>query len=464
LSKDILSLSATQLIEQYRVKRLSPVDALNAALQQADKHNPIHNAFVLLDRESALRAARQSEGRWQRGTPLGRVDGIPTTVKDLILAKGWPTLRGSRTIDPNQKWEEDGATVARLREQGAVFLGKTTTPEFGWKGVTDSPLTGVTRNPWNTEMTPGGSSGGAAVAAALGMGWMHVATDGGGSIRIPAAFCGLFGFKPTWGIVPVHPHSPAWTLWHQGPISRNVTDAALMLSVITRPDSRDWYAVPSPGIDYTQNLDEGIRGRRIAYSRTLGYAVVDPEVARLVDEAVRRFESLGAQVEEIDFALEDPISIMQPLWAVALALAVAPMTAEQRAIMDPPLLDLAEPGFHLSALEYRQLEKARETFARRVIGLHPQYDLVITPQLATTAFAVNHEVPPGTHMQRWWQWSPFTYPFNLTQQPAATVPCGFASNGLPVAMQIVGAKFADHLVLKAARAYEREHPFLMPPT
>ena len=464
MSKDILSLSATQLIEQYRVKRLSPVDALNAALQQADKHNPIHNAFVLLDRESALRAARQSEGRWQRGTPLGRVDGIPTTVKDLILAKGWPTLRGSRTIDPNQKWEEDGATVARLREQGAVFLGKTTTPEFGWKGVTDSPLTGVTRNPWNTEMTPGGSSGGAAVAAALGMGWMHVATDGGGSIRIPAAFCGLFGFKPTWGIVPVHPHSPAWTLWHQGPISRNVTDAALMLSVITRPDSRDWYAVPSPGIDYTQNLDEGIRGRRIAYSRTLGYAVVDPEVARLVDEAVRRFESLGAQVEEIDFALEDPISIMQPLWAVALALAVAPMTAEQRAIMDPPLLDLAEPGFHLSALEYRQLEKARETFARRVIGLHPQYDLVITPQLATTAFAVNHEVPPGTHMQRWWQWSPFTYPFNLTQQPAATVPCGFASNGLPVAMQIVGAKFADHLVLKAARAYEREHPFVMPPT
>jgi len=462
LSKDILSLSATQLIEQYRAKRMSPVDALNAALQQANEQNPMHNAFVVLDRESALRAARQSEGRWQRGTPLGRVDGVPTTVKDLILAKGWPTLRGSRTIDPNQKWEEDGATVARLREQGAVFLGKTTTPEFGWKGVTDSPLTGVTRNPWNTDLTPGGSSGGAAVAAALGMGWMHVATDGGGSIRIPAAFCGLFGFKPTWGIVPVHPHSPALTLWHQGPISRNVTDAALMLSVITRPDPRDWYAVPSPGIDYTQNLDEGIRGRRIAYSRTLGYAVVDAEVARLVDAAVRKFEDLGAQVEEIDLDLEDPISIMQPLWAVALALAVAPMTTEQRAMMDQPLLDLAEPGFHLSALEYRQLEKARETFARRVTGVHPQYDLVITPQLATTAFAVNHEVPPGTHMERWWQWSPFTYPFNLTQQPAATVPCGFASNGLPVAMQIVGAKFADHLVLKAARAYEREHPFLMP--
>ena len=462
LSDDILSLSAGQLIEHYRAKRLSPVEALNAALHRIDALNPIYNAFVVLDRDSALKVARESEARWQLGAPAGRVDGLPTTVKDLILAKGWPTLRGSRTIDPNQKWDEDGATVARLREHGAVFLGKTTTPEFGWKGVTDSPLTGVTRNPWNTDLTPGGSSGGAAVAAALGMGWLHVATDGGGSIRIPAGLCGLFGFKPTWGIVPVHPHSPALTLWHQGPISRNVTDAALMLSVITRPDPRDWYAVPSPGIDYTQGLEDGIAGKRIAYSRTLGYAVVDPEVARLVDAAVRTFDGLGAHVEEINLALEDPISIMQPLWAVALALAVAPMTAEQRAMVDPPLLDLAEPGFRLSALEYRQLEKARENFARRVTGLHPQYDLLITPQLATTAFAVNHEVPPGTHMQRWWQWSPFTYPFNLTQQPAATVPCGFASNGLPVAMQIVGAKYADHLVLKAARAFEKVRPFVMP--
>ena len=193
--------------------------------------------------------------RWQREDPAGLVDGVPTSVKDLILAKGWPTRRGSRTIDPKQAWEEDGPPVARMREQGAVLLGKTCTPEFGWKGVTDSPLTGVTLNPWDTRMTPGGSSGGAAVAAALGMGPLHIATDGGGSIRIPAAFSGVFGFKPTWGVVPVHPHSPAWTLWHQGPITRTVADAALMLTAIAKPDARDWYSVPAQGIDYRVGLD-----------------------------------------------------------------------------------------------------------------------------------------------------------------------------------------------------------------
>jgi aspartyl-tRNA(Asn)/glutamyl-tRNA(Gln) amidotransferase subunit A len=462
MSDDILSLSATALIEQYRTKRLSPVEAVKATLDRIEKLQPIYNAFVMTDAESALRWARESEARWQKGTPLGLVDGVPATVKDLILTKGWPTRRGSRTVDPNQPWEEDGASVARMKEQGAVFLGKTTTPEFGWKGVTDSPLTGTTCNPWDTRMTPGGSSGGAAVACALGMGPLHIATDGGGSVRIPAGFCGLFGFKPTWGIVPVHPHSPAFTLWHQGPISRTVTDAALMLTVISRPDFRDCYQAPPRNIDYRDGLDASVKGLRIAYSPTLGYAKVDAEVAALVEAGVRRFAELGVHVEQIDLALDDPIAIMQPMWAVALALAIAPMSKEQRALCDQPMLALAEPGFHLSALEYRQIEKQRETFARRILALHDRYDLLVTPQLATTAFAVNHEVPPDTEMKRWWQWSPFTYAFNLTQQPAATMPCGFARNGLPVAMQMVGAKFADALVLRAARAYERAHPIVTP--
>jgi len=462
MSDEITSLLAVELVEQYRTKRLSPVEAVQAALARIEKLQPIYNAFVLVDEEAALRWARESEARWQKGEPLGLVDGVPSTVKDLILTKGWPTRRGSRTVDPKQPWEEDGASVARMKEQGAVFLGKTTTPEFGWKGVTDSPLTGTTCNPWDTRMTPGGSSGGAAVASALGMGALHIATDGGGSIRIPAGFCGLFGFKPTWGIVPVYPHSPALTLWHQGPIARTVSDAALMLTVIARPDTRDWYQAPPLDIDYRKQLDDGIAGLRIAYSSTLGYAKVDPEVARLVEKGVQAFAELGAKVEQIDLNLEDPIAIMQPLWAVALALAIAPMTPEQRALCDQPMLELAEPGFHLSALQYRQIEKSRENFARRMVGLHAQYDLLITPQLATTAFAVNHEVPPDTDMKRWWQWSPFTYAFNLTQQPAATVPCGFATNGLPVAMQLVGAKFADATVLRAARMYEKAHPFVTP--
>jgi aspartyl-tRNA(Asn)/glutamyl-tRNA(Gln) amidotransferase subunit A len=295
------------------------------------------------------------------------------------------------------------------------------------------------------------------------MGVMHIATDGGGSIRIPAGFCGQFGFKPTFGVVPVHPHPPPWTLWHQGPISRTVSDAALMLTVISRPDVRDFYAAPPLGIDYRDGLDKGIRGMRIAYSRTLGYAKVDSEVAARVDAAVKDLGSAGAQVEELDLELSDPIETMQPLWSVALAMAVQPMTEAQRKLVEPPLLALAQPGFALSALEYRALEKQRETLARRMNLLHQRYDLLVTPQLATTAFAVNHEVPPGNHMKRWWEWSPFTYPFNLTQQPAATVPCGFASNGLPVAMQVVGAKFEDRKVLRAARAYEQARPFEMPP-
>ncbi|MFO1322282.1 MAG: amidase [Burkholderiales bacterium] len=463
MSDDVLSLSAAELIDGFRTKTLSPVEVTQAALDRINSLQPAYNAFAWIGAEDALDAAYESEQRWVRGAPLGPVDGLPTTVKDLLLCKGWPTRRGSKTVNVDQPWTEDSASVARMREAGAVILGKTTTPEFGWKGVTDSPLTGLTVNPWNTAMTPGGSSGGAAVAAAFGMGVMHVATDGGGSIRIPAGFCGLFGFKPTFGVVPVHPHPPPLTLWHQGPIARTVPDAALMLTVISRPEPRDFYAGPPLGIDYREGLDSGIRGTRVAYSRTLGYARVDPAVLDRVDAAVAALSNLGAIVEEVDLTLDDPIAIMQPLWSVALAIAVEPMSAQQRSLLDPPLLDLAAPGFGFSALQYRALEREREGLARRMSLLHQDYDLLVTPQLATTAFPVNHEVPPDSGLTRWWEWSPFTYPFNLTQQPAATVPCGFAPDGLPVAFQIVGPRFGDRAVLRAARAYEQAHAFRLPP-
>jgi aspartyl-tRNA(Asn)/glutamyl-tRNA(Gln) amidotransferase subunit A len=462
LADDVLSRSAADIIALYRSRQVSPVEILTATLDRIDRLNRLHNAFVMIDREGALGDARASEERWRRGNPNGLIDGLPVTVKDLIIVKGMPTRRGSCTTDPASS-EEDGPPVARMRRHGGVFLGKTTTSEFGWKAVTDSPLTGVTRNPWDARLTSGGSSGGAAVAAALGLGILHLGTDGGGSIRIPASFCGVFGFKPTFGVISIHPHSPALSLWHQGPLTRTVSDAALMLTVMAGPDIRDWYAGPELNIDYRNRLDDGVHGCRIAYSRTLGYGNADPEVVSLVDKAVGELACLGAQVEEIELTLDDPIAIMQPLWSVALALGVTSMTTEQRALVDPPLLDLAEPGFRLSALDYRRLEQARENFGRRMAMLHAKYDLLATPQLATTAFAAGHEVPPESQMKRWWEWSPFTYPFNLTQQPAAAVPCGFTPSGLPVSMQIIGAKFADALVLRAARAYEVVHPFVLPP-
>ena len=461
MTDDVLSLSAADIIALYRSREISPVEVLAVALDRIDRLNPIYNAFVMIDREGALVAARASEERWRRGETNGLVDGLPVTVKDLVTVKGMPTRRGSRTTNLTPS-DEDGPPVARMRQHGAVFLGKTTTSEFGWKAVTDSPLTGVTRNPWDPRLTPGGSSGGAGVAAALGLGLLHLGTDGGGSIRIPAGFCGVFGFKPTFGIISVHPHSPALSLWHQGPLTRTVSDAALMLTVMSGPDIRDWYAMPALNIDYRNQLRDGVHGLHIAYSRTLGYANADPQIINLVDKAVNELVDFGAKVEEIELTLDDPIEIMKPLWSVALAFGVAPLTKEQRALIDPPLLDLAEPGFHLSALEYRQLEQARENFGRRMAMLHAKYDLLVTPQLATAAFIAGYEVPPGGQMKHWWEWSPFTYPFNLTQQPAAAVPCGFTKSGLPVSMQIVGAKFSDPLVLRAAYAYEMAHPFALP--
>src|SRR6201988_2209915 len=264
---DICALTATRLLDGYRKHDLSPVEVTRAVLERIERLNPVLNAFNLVS-DRALDEAKASEARWMSGQPKGLLDGVPVSIKDIILTKGWPTLRGSKTVDPKGPWNDDAPVTARLRENGAVLLGKTTTPEFGWKGVTDSPLSGTTRNPWNLRMTPGGSSGGAAVAFAFGMGVMHIATDGGGSIRIPAGFCGMFGFKPTFGLVPVHPHPPPLTLWHQGPLARTVGDAALMLTVISQPDVRDFYAAPALDIDYRQELDEGIRGMRVAYSPT----------------------------------------------------------------------------------------------------------------------------------------------------------------------------------------------------
>jgi aspartyl-tRNA(Asn)/glutamyl-tRNA(Gln) amidotransferase subunit A len=461
LIADILSLSAADILALYGAKRLSPVEVLTATLDRIERLNPIYNAFVTIDRDGARDTARASEERWRRGEPSGLIDGLPATVKDLVAVKGFPTRRGSRSTSPVPS-EEDAPPVARMRQQGAVFLGKTTTSEFGWKAVTDSPLTGVTRNPWNPDLTSGGSSGGAAIAAALQMGVLHLGTDGGGSIRVPASFCGVFGFKPTFGVVAVHPHTPALTLWHQGPLTRTVAEAALMLTVMAGPDHRDWYAAPALNIDYRDGLDGGIRGCRIAFSRSLGYAAVAPEILAPFDKAVAELAALGAEVEEIDPKLDDPIAVMEPLWSVGLAASIAAMTDEQRAVVDPVLLVLAEPGFGLSAIDYRRLEQAREELGRRMAAMHTTYDLLVTPPVATAPFAAGHEVPPGSGMKRWWEWALFTYPFNLTQQPAAAVPCGFTSTGLPVAMQIIGAKFNDPLVLRAARAYEAAHPFAFP--
>ena len=459
MTDDLAYATATELLEGYRAGTISPVEATQAALSQIEKYNGALNAFVLVDEDYALASARESEARWQAGTPKGLVDGVPTTIKDILLTKGWPTLRGSMSVDAAGPWNDDAPSVARLKEHGAVILGKTTSPEFGWKGVTDSPRTGITRNPWNTDMTPGGSSGGASAACASGMGVLHVGTDGGGSIRIPASFTGILGIKPSYGRVPAWPLSPFGTVAHVGPMTRTVTDSALMLRVMSGPDARDWTTLPFVDTDYVAALSASIKGKRVAYSPTLGYAAVDPEVAAAVKRGAELFAELGANVEEVDFLFENPLPIFNVLWWSGARFALRNLTDKQLNELDPGLRRVFEGAASITLTDYLEAVQARGELGNRMKQFHETYDLLLTPSLAIPAFEVGKLAP--TELEEvggWVDWTPFSYPFNLTQQPACSIPCGLNSEGLPIGLQIVGPMQDDAAVLNAAYAFERVSP------
>lgn len=458
MSPDIALWTGAELVQAYRHRTLSPVEATRAVLDRIAALDGNLNAFRLVDDELALMAARQSEARWAKGEPLGSMDGVPGSVKDVLLTRGWSTLRGSRTVVPDQSWDEDAPVVARLREEGAVLLGKTTTPEFHWKTVTDSPLTGVTRNPWNPERTPGGSSGGAAVAVAAGMGAFALGTDGGGSIRVPCAFCGVFGLKPTFGRVPLYPPSPFGTLAHVGPITRSVLDGANLLTAIARPDVCDWYALPYDGRDYRIGLETGVRGLRVAVSLNLDNAQTDPTVADRVWAGASRLVELGARVEEASPRLASPQPTFEALWYAGLERVVSRVPADKRGLIDPGLLQAAEAGRRLTRSNYLDAVRAREELGMNMNRFHETYDLLITPAVPIMPFGLGKEVPDRAVYRRWIEWTPFSYPFNLTKQPAAVVPCGLADDGLPVGLQIVGPLYAEALVLRASRALEASQP------
>ncbi len=464
MSDDLIYASAVDLVRRYREKSVSPVEVAEAVLARIEALNGRLNAFCLVDHEATLAAARESEARWAAGQPAGLIDGVPTTIKDLNLTRGWPTLRGSTTVDANQTWDEDAPVVARLREHGAVLVGKTTTPEFGWKGVTDSPLTGITRNPWDLAKTPGGSSGGAAAACVAGMGTLHVGSDGGGSIRIPAGFSGIFGLKPSFGRVPAFPASPFGTISHIGPMTRSVGDAALMLRVMAEPDWRDWFALPYDGRDYLDGLEAGVKGLRIAYSATLGYAKVDAEVAEIVARAAAAFEELGAIVEAVDPGFADPTEMFNTIWKVGAFNGLRGLTDEERARMDPGLQEVYAAGAAMPLESHLDATNARTALGMHMRRFHESHDLLLTPALAVPAFEAGRLTPegydraPAGEPNAWVYWTPFSYPFNLTQQPACALPCGFTEAGLPVGLQLVGPMQNEALVLLGARAYERAHP------
>jgi aspartyl-tRNA(Asn)/glutamyl-tRNA(Gln) amidotransferase subunit A len=452
-------MTAAELSAAYAAKRLSPVEAAETLLRRIEALDPKINAFCLIDRETAGAQARAAEARWRKGAPLSSLDGVPMAVKDILLTKGWPTLRGSRTVDPKGPWNEDAPTVARLKEGGAVLLGKTTTPEFGWKASTDSLLTGVTRNPWNTQKTPGGSSGGSAAAIAARLVPLALGTDGGGSIRIPCSLSGLCGLKPSFGRVAAYPLSPFGTVAHVGPMARTVADLALMMNLLAKPDVRDWHNLPDDAKDYTNELETGLRGKRVAFSLTLGgKPKIVPEVETLVKAAAKRLESLGVHVEAADPPMAEAGEIFRTLWWAGAGFALGAMPEEKKALLEPALRQIAEEGAKISLRDYLNATAARGALGSRMRVWMQNYDFIVTPTVATAAFDTGRLHPDNGEGQAWLDWTPFSYPFNLTQQPAASVPCGFTKDGLPVGLQIVGKMYDDVGVLVAVRAYEKAHP------
>jgi aspartyl-tRNA(Asn)/glutamyl-tRNA(Gln) amidotransferase subunit A len=454
MADNIAFLSATELLARYRAKTLSPVAVVEATLRRLESHEGALNAFVLYDPESALAAARASEARWQKGDPKGLLDGVPLAIKDTQLTRGWPRRVGSRTIDPNQAWTEDAPATARLRAENAIFFGKTTTPEFGWKPTTDSPLSGVTRNPWNLERTPGGSSGGSAAAVLAGICPLAVGTDAGGSIRIPASFSGIYGLKPTFGRVALYPPSAFGDVSHVGPMSRTVADAALMLDAMKGPDARDWYSLPADGIAYRKELDEGsMKGKRVALSPTLGYAEPAPAVRRAVEAAAKIFADLGASVEPADPFPESPLPIFQTLALGGFWALLRSMTPEKVAVMDPGLVATCRAG---EAVTQEQLVEAlgkRAVLGAAVRQFFERYDILLSPTMPITAAYAEPRDDGQPDPVNYRDWLTYTWVFNLTRNPSASIPCGFAG-GLPIGLMVTGQLYDDLGVLQACRAYE----------
>ena len=459
---DLCWMSATELAGLIRGKKVSPVEVVKAVLARMEALNPRLNAFCTPTPDLALTEARRAEEAVMRGQTLGPLHGLPYSIKDLAFTRGIKTMGGSH-IFADRVPDVDAPFVTRLREAGGIMLGKTATSEFGWKGTGDSPLTGSTRNPWNPATTTGGSSAGAGAAAAAGIGPLHQGSDGAGSIRIPAAFCGVFGLKPSFGRVSQFPVSNNDSSTHNGPLTRTVADAALMLSVMAGPDELDRTSLPDAPADYVGRLHDGIRGLRVAFSPDLDTLRVDADVAAVVRDAARTFEALGCAVEEVKTGFADSHEMIRVMWNAHEAGNYARYLPEWRDRMDPGLVASIENGLSYSVVDYIEMRGRKIAYWDSVRPLFERYDLLLTPSLSIAALPcgrINPESwPQPSNLWDWIAWASFSYPFNFTGQPAASVPAGFTASGAPVGLQIVGRRFADLTVLQASAALEQARPW-----
>ena len=453
---------ATTLTQAIKNRQLSPVEVLDHVLRRAAELQPTVNAFLTLDREAARAAARTAEESVTRGSPLGVLHGLPVSVKDLEPTRGLRTTYGSKFFE-HYVPDFDGGMASRLRAAGAIIFGKTNTPHYGHKDSCDNLLGPPTRNPWDLSRTPGGSSGGAAAAMAAGIGSLAHGSDGAGSIRIPAALCGVFGFKPSIGVVPYWPNPEFWAARsHNGTLSRTVADSALMLNAIAGHDPRDAVSIEPLLSDWSAAIAApDVRGWRVAWSSDFGYAAVDPEVRALATAAAMRFSDLGCNLEEVTVPWQDPSEWASLLWDFQTAIRNHEHAAQHPEWIEPTMQEQIDRGLRVSAMEVGQAQLARTAFYEQAREFMDGYDLLLTPQMPCVAWPVDQ--PPtsidGRPTPHLFDHLQFTFPFNLTGWPAASVPCGFNSEGLPVAIQIVAPKHHDARCLQAAAAFEALAPW-----
>ena len=455
MSHEFDRMSAIEMRRLIATKAISPVDLTMRALAKAEATQSSLNAFYRLLPDEAIIAAKAAEAAVMRGALLGSIHGIPFSVKDLIAVKDVGYASGSRTMQANIA-KVDAPSVERAKAAGGILIGKTTTSEFGCKPVGDSPLTGITRNPWNLDKTPGGSSAGAAASVAAGITPFAIGTDGGGSVRIPAAFTGLAGLKAQFGRVPVWPTSATPTLAHVGPLARSVADAALLFSVIAGFDRRDPFGIAGSVPDTLAATAKSIKGMRVAYSPTFGYARPEADVLELTDQAARKFETLGCEVDLVQSVFEsDPADLWTAEFYAGVGIRLRSFMETQRELLDPAVADVLQPALHQDMRDYYTKVFARYALRDNIRTFFDRYDLLISPVIPVSSLAAGRNIPDGLSDRNLVSWVYYTYPFNLTGHPAASVCAGFAPNGMPVGLQIVGRSHCEDDVMCAAAAFEQ---------
>ncbi len=464
MSAELAFMSAVELAKSIREKRVSSLEATENFFQRIDQLDSKLNTYLTLCRDQALADARAADAAVQQGAELGPLHGVPISIKDLETTKGVVTTMGS-AIFMDRVPDMDSIVVERVKASGAIILGKTNTPEFGQSGTTENKLGEPCRNPWNTERTPGGSSGGAAAALAAGLCTLSMGTDGGGSVRIPASFTGLFGIKPTQGRVPRfggYGRPSANHFSQSGPITRTVADSALLLQVIAGPDTRDVTSIREQAPDFSANLGAGVKGMRLAWSSNLGYAAVDPEVVEVTKKAAMAFTGMGASVDDAKLQLEDPFETFWNVFSTAAYTSYGHLLADHRDDLSDIGLMSIEHGQQTTGADMSRAIYEVDRLGRRLEEFFDDFDLLLTPTMAVPAFPIEQRpsVIGGKTVEPFWGFLPFTYPINISGQTAASVPCGFSSDGMPIGLHIVGPRGSEAKVLQASAAFEQTYPWI----